>query len=207
MDLVTLRLSKLLNDLKYPSGVVLDIGCADGREYSELLIKNYDYIGIDIDANSIRKTQTKDFLGNNFKFETGNAEKLRFADRSFDLVVCNNMLAYTKKNKVLAEVIRVLNSNGYCISLFNNTIDYSLYKIFHKTNVSLIRQILHSIIVIANTSFFRLTGRKFFHTTFNTVNEIRQLLTSFDDEVDIIFVEEKDYGLGYKTIEFVFRKK
>ena len=130
-------------------------------------------------------------------------EHLSFKDNYFDIVVCNNAIAYTDKEKSLKEIVRVLKKGGYCISLFNNAFDYSLYKIRYP-NKSWPTEIIHTLAVIINTLLYKLLNKKIFRTTFNTYNEINKLLDKNQVSAKEVFIDNKT--LPYKTFKFVFMK-
>lgn len=91
---------------------VLDIGCGTGYG-SAVLAENYEVIALDNDKEAIRyaKKHYKKPL-----FKTGNAEKLKFDDSSFDAVVAFELIEHLKNpQKFLSEVKRVLRRNGVFI--------------------------------------------------------------------------------------------
>lgn len=98
---------------------VLEIGCTNGFSSLELnKLTNCEIVGIDINKNSIENANNRikeNRLDNNrIKFEYGNAEKLRFKDEEFDLIICGNAMSFVQnKNKAIEELKRVLKPNGY----------------------------------------------------------------------------------------------
>ena len=97
---------------------VLEIGCAGGIDTFYLSkFTNNSIIGIDIIEDAIKeasknlKNQPKD-MQKKVSFEIGDAEKLRFKDKSFDFVYSLSVLHSTDINKSLKEVNRVLIPNG-----------------------------------------------------------------------------------------------
>ena len=56
-------------------------------------------------------------------------EETGYEDEKFDLIICNDMLAYTDKRKSLSEIYRILKKDGYIISLYNHTIDWPIDQI------------------------------------------------------------------------------
>jgi ubiquinone/menaquinone biosynthesis C-methylase UbiE len=208
------HLKKILEEIvvKYKidtnSASVLDVGCADIRPYSSFLIsKFYKYEGIDTNQKILNNAQKKIEDEPNATISFGNVEKLNYSDNSIDVVVCNNVLAYTDKKKAVREILRVLKKNGVCISLYNNTIDYSLLKIIKKQTKPMLYEISHSVAVIINTVLWKLTRLKVFHTTFNTKKELKHLLMSRD--IMVIFIEKQKIPTGFipmSVINFMFRK-
>ncbi len=187
---------------------VLDIGCSDLRPYSKFLISAFNsYQGIDANSKFIDAAQKKIQDKSNAIVEVGNIEQLKYKTNSIDLVVCNNMLAYTNKKKAIQEILRVLKHDGLCISLYNNTLDYSLLKIIKKQTKSVLYEIIHSLIVIINTKIYQMTGLKFFHTTYSTEKEFNKLLHRY--KAKIICMEKKKIPYdpySISVINFVFKK-
>lgn len=186
---------------------VIDIGCADVRPYSEYLINYFnEYVGIDRNDYLIKIAKEKKFDNNKTAFYLGNVENLDFNYSEFDIVVCNNMLAYTNKKIAIEEMLRILKKGGTLISLFNNTITYSIYKIFHPINRNFLMEFSHSLIVILNTIFFRAFQIKFFRATYTTEKEIRNLLDNSKYDIDYR-IEEIKNNLPYSVINITIYKK
>lgn len=188
---------------------VLDIGCSNLRPYSRFLIYVFkEYEGIDISQEFISDAQNKIKNESNAKVKVGNIEQLAYNDNSIDLIVCNNMLAYTNKKKALKEILRVLKKGGICISLYNNTLEYSLLKIIKKQTKSVLFEIIHSLTVICNTILYQSVGLKFFHTTYNTEKEFNELLNKYNTEIIFIKKQKVFYDpFSITVINFMFKKK
>lgn len=94
---------------------LLDIGCADGTTTAQIkkFKPSLKINGIDYYKSAIvyaRKRRPK------IKFVVGDAHKLSFADKSFDVVCALETLEHLKDpKKVLSEIHRVLRSNGTLI--------------------------------------------------------------------------------------------
>tara|TARA_B100000315_G_C14511007_1_gene556933 strand:- start:402 stop:1040 length:639 start_codon:yes stop_codon:yes gene_type:complete len=202
---LTERLELALEDVGYDSHwKVLDLGCADLRPYSEFLIKSFhDYVGIDADLESIDRALAKVNADQQVHIVKGASENLELESETFDLVVCNNMLAYTDKKKSLSEISRVLKKGGYCISLANNTIEYSIYKMAHPVKFRPV-ECLHSLVVIFNTWIYRISKVRFFRTTYHTIAEVKGLLKEINVKVKILICDKSISP--YSTIGFVFQK-
>lgn len=187
---------------------ILDIGCADIRPYSEYLIKHFvkQYKGIDINNKLLKSAEKKveNILYANV--ELGNVENLNFKDCEFDIIVCNNMIAYTDKKRALSEMLRVLRPNGVLISYFNNTIGYSIYKLFHPQQRNVIKEFAHSMVVIFNTWFFLVFGIKIFRATYNTKKEILKIFNESDYKHSIKLIEKYKDHIPYSVINFVIQK-
>ena len=207
-------LKQMLEKLIFEYGIdtkkstVLDIGCSDLRPYSRFLISSFkEYQGIDISPNFISAAQDKIKNESTATVNVGNIEQLEYQGSSIDLIVCNNMLAYTDKKKAIKEILRVLKKGGVCISLYNNTIDYSLLKIIKKQTKPVLLEIIHSLTVISNTILFQLVGLKFFHTTYGTEKEFTKLLNKYCTEIVFINREKVPYvPFPISVINFMFKK-
>ena len=76
---------------------ILELGCGSGF-LSRLLARsltNVQVVGFDSDAASLeiaRELQVQDGLGAELRFEQGDAQRLPFADSSFDLVTSHRLL-------------------------------------------------------------------------------------------------------------------
>ena len=88
--------------------IILDVGCADIHSYSKYLSrKSKKYIGIDNDPQEIKKGKAR-LENKKSRLIVQSAEKLKFENNYFDIIIINDSLAYTNKNKVLDEALRVL---------------------------------------------------------------------------------------------------
>lgn len=97
---------------------MLDIGCGTGTavRLAAEIMKKGSAIGIDPTPAMIRiaKEQT-DASYSNISFTQGSAESIPFEDKSFSVVTAINSLHHwTKPEKGLKEIQRVLKANGRC---------------------------------------------------------------------------------------------
>jgi ubiquinone/menaquinone biosynthesis C-methylase UbiE len=182
---------------------VLDIGCAEIRPYSEFLINiSTDFTGLDKSKTLIEKALNK-IDNKKCKLLLKDVEEMEMPDESFDIIVCNNMLAYTDQEKVLTKIQCLLKKNGICVSFNNNTIDYSLYKIAHPYKV-FYKEIPHSLLVILNTWVFRLTGVRLFRTVYNSLTSLTRVLKKLT--LHKIEINKVKVDLPYPVINFYFVK-
>lgn len=101
---------------------ILDIGCALG-DFTER-VRNLDFkneiCGIDISEKAIKRI-SREFPKNgpqNAKFGVGSLPLLPFGERSFDLVLCLEVLYYLNeedRKKSLIDIKRVLKPEGYLL--------------------------------------------------------------------------------------------
>jgi ubiquinone/menaquinone biosynthesis C-methylase UbiE len=98
-------------------GDVLDLGCGDGRLTAQLMGAEANVIAADIAPHEswsgLKRT--------NLRFETGDAENLRFAAGSFDYVVATNLLHHTASPaRAIREMLRVRKPGGRLVIIEPN---------------------------------------------------------------------------------------
>lgn len=101
---------------KHFKGLIVDIGCSNGRDVKVFSKSNFNVLGIDNVSEEI-KTNNKNYP--ELKFEVQNVEKLTFEDNSVDAVFMINVIHYVHKEKAIQEIFRVLKPEGYFFIHFN----------------------------------------------------------------------------------------
>ncbi len=100
-----------------PSDRILDLGCGTGivaRMLRERLGAAAQITGVDVSAPMIAKARE---VAPELDWREGNAMQLPFADRSFDLVLCQQMLQFVPDPQVaLSEIRRILVPGGRLIA-------------------------------------------------------------------------------------------
>jgi ubiquinone/menaquinone biosynthesis C-methylase UbiE len=183
---------------------VLDIGCSDFKPYSEYAASYFrHYTGADIDEKALETARKKSSKYQNASVEFCSAVNLKYKEDSFDLVIFNNAVAYTDKQKSYSEAFRVLKPNGLFLSCFNNTIEYSFYKLLHPMK-PLPVEWGHTFVVIINTWIYSIFRFKIFRTTYNTRKELEAIIESLGANLKEIEVENKTHP--YRVINIVAEK-
>lgn len=103
----------------------LDVGCGGGLLAEEFARLGSQVTGIDPSAPSIATARAHaDQSGLAIAYQVGAGEQLPFADASFDLVYCCDVLEHVSDlNRVIAETARVLAPGGvYCFDTINRTL-------------------------------------------------------------------------------------
>jgi ubiquinone/menaquinone biosynthesis C-methylase UbiE len=116
---------------------VLDIGCGTGvvsRQVAKQLGSSSSVVGIDISPNMLavaRAAAERD--GVTVSWRQGNAERLAFPDRSFDVVLCQFALMFvTQKGLALSEMHRVATAHGrVLISVWQSLDRHPFYQALH----------------------------------------------------------------------------
>ncbi|HEX9545580.1 MAG TPA: class I SAM-dependent methyltransferase [Pyrinomonadaceae bacterium] len=116
---------------------ILEIGCGLGTDGAQFAKAGADYTGVDLTDAAVelarRRFELFDLPG---KFQTADAEKLDFADESFDLVYSHGVLHHTPDTaKAIREIHRVLRPGGRAIVMLYHRNSYN-----YRVNISLLRR-------------------------------------------------------------------
>ncbi len=90
----------MLDRAKEIGGSILDVGCGTGRVAREYSWEKY--IGVDISPIIVRVARE---INPEYKFKVMNAEKLKFKDNSFDVVMCGGVLPHMPSEKVAVKIV------------------------------------------------------------------------------------------------------
>ena len=102
------------------SGIMLDVGCGEGRHIFGIMQQSPEMkcIGLDMDNDSLHKAEEgyeyfKSISNAGAEFIKGSAYSLPFLDNSLDLIVCSEVLEHLHKyNDAVKEIHRVLKPGG-----------------------------------------------------------------------------------------------
>jgi ubiquinone/menaquinone biosynthesis C-methylase UbiE len=115
-----------------PTDVVLDAGCGSGRNISLLSPLVKEIVGLDFSAQMLRRAVERAQIEKlaNVQFVSGSVTELKFADHSFDKVVCASVLQYLDDAQcalAIRELIRVCKPGGTLVlHVKNGTSLYAL---------------------------------------------------------------------------------
>jgi len=186
---------------KWKDKKVLEIGCGIGIDGLEFVMAGADYTGIDISEKSLDLAK-KYFELNNKKGNLiiADAEKLSFADNSFDLVYSWGVLHHTPDIKqALKEVYRVLKPKGeICIMVYNR---HSL--------VAIQLYLLYGLLKCRPFINFKELFAKYHEspgTKALTIKEIKGLLSSFKNVKIKKMVTPYDLRIGKNLYLSLLRK-
>jgi SAM-dependent methyltransferase len=116
---------------------VLEIGCGLGTDGAQFAQAGADYTGVDLTNAAVELARRRFEL---FRlpgtFRTADAEKLDFADNSFDLVYSHGVLHHTPDTAgAISEVHRVLRPGGRAIVMLYHRDSYN-----YRINISVLRR-------------------------------------------------------------------
>ncbi len=108
---------------------VLDIGCGNGADGAMFAINGAKYTGVDLTQTAVDATRDHfKALGLTGNFQIENAEKLSFADNTFDIVYSFGVLHHTPNPaKAIKEVFRVLKPNGKAIVMLYHKYSFNYF--------------------------------------------------------------------------------
>lgn len=185
---------------KYFSGKILDLGCGCGRTTKYIFDKGHDVKGVEIIEAmvSVAKDRYPDI-----KFLVGDACKLRFDDKSFDVVFFSfNGLDYIhperERMKAIEEIARVLKPGGYFIYSSHNPL-----ALFRKIRPKfLVRNFLRKSIL----KRYKLEMEPFgeFHTYYATP---KKQIRDVQRETNLKHIAMDSNGWGDIFPHYVFKKE
>lgn len=109
----------------------LEIGTSSGI-MGNIFSDNFrSVVGIDVDKNA--STRWKDYKKNNLAFKLMDAQKMRFKDNKFDVIITNQDYEFLEDaQKFVSEIFRVLKPDGICFFGARNrlTLIEGQYRIF-----------------------------------------------------------------------------
>lgn len=118
---LVLEFLKVLQE-KNLEGVILEVGCGNGRDSIYLVKQDYEVVGVDLTQEAIKLAQEnkerllKDkCLAGNLNFKVANVENLPFPEEHFEGVYSIGVLHSSNLQKSLKEIARVLKNGGIAL--------------------------------------------------------------------------------------------
>jgi 2-polyprenyl-6-hydroxyphenyl methylase/3-demethylubiquinone-9 3-methyltransferase len=96
---------------------VMDVGCGGGFMAEALAKRGADVVGVDQSNGAIEAARAHAAARNlSVEYRTGRAECLDFADESFDVVVCVDVLEHlVNRKRAIGEMGRILKAGGHFV--------------------------------------------------------------------------------------------
>ena len=106
---------------------VLEIGCGLGTDGAQFAKAGADYTGVDLTEAAIELARKRfELTGLKGTFQVADAEKLEFADESFDIVYSHGVLHHTPDTSAaVREIHRVLKTGGRAIVMLYHRGSYN----------------------------------------------------------------------------------
>jgi len=116
---------------------VLEIGCGLGTDGAQFAKAGADYTGVDLTDAAVKFAQRRfELFQLPGAFRTADAEKLDFADNSFDVVYSHGVLHHTPDTAgAIREIYRVLKPGGRAVVMLYHRDSYN-----YRVNISILRR-------------------------------------------------------------------
>jgi 2-polyprenyl-6-hydroxyphenyl methylase/3-demethylubiquinone-9 3-methyltransferase len=106
---------------------VLEIGCGGGRICEQLARRKATMVGIDLSEGALAEARAhaqQSKLGHVIHYEQSSAEELPYADGSFSVIICFDVLEHVRDlNATITEIARVLAPGGiFVFDTINRTL-------------------------------------------------------------------------------------
>jgi ubiquinone/menaquinone biosynthesis C-methylase UbiE len=153
------------------SDCILDVGCSSGQWSFSVAPRARFVVGIDLDAASIYKAKIlAEKLGfKNTSFVIASATAIPFANRSFDKIICADVMdIIPQDDKAASEMYRI--SKQSAIAVFTNMLkDRNHYLINHKFPEHIRNYTLEAISRLLERSSFQIIDYFYFYHPFSTL--------------------------------------
>jgi SAM-dependent methyltransferase len=140
---------------------VLDVGCGAGQELLPFA-KDALCVGVDVSPEAAvvgRRIFGEMNRAHRVIFVQGTAEALPFHADTFDAVICRLALPYTDNARALAEVARVLRSDGSFLLKIHHA-RYYLHKLWSGLKVLDVMSMIHAARVFVSGLIYHATGKQ-----------------------------------------------
>lgn len=158
---------------------VLDVGCSAGLIAQEIARHAATVVGVDPDLAAVARARSLARGLTNLSFICTEGEALPFADRSFDIVVCNHVYEHARDPWALMhEIARVLREDGACYFAGGHTLQL-VEPHYRLPLLSVLPRLLAAAVV-------RASGRgKDYEVRFLPPWRLRDLFTPFADALPL----------------------
>lgn len=112
-----MRVQRVLEILgEVDGGDLLEVGCGPGPIVQRLLDRGFRYYGVDVSEGMIEECARRFADAGAARFEVGDARRLDYPARKFDVVLCLGMIEYVAEEEaVIRELARVLKPGGLLV--------------------------------------------------------------------------------------------
>lgn len=159
-----------------PGTRVLDVGCGRGRNLLPLLAAGVKAEGVDCDPACVADCQRYELPA-----VQGDAQRLPFADETFDGCLLDQVLQYTDPAATLREVVRVLKPGGQVL-LNTQALGYAVHVFLSRRG----RGRLFAVRMMLNSLLYRLLRKRAGDTLAFASGQVRQLATEAGLRVEIV---------------------
>jgi SAM-dependent methyltransferase len=134
-----------------PGGIVLDVGCGEGVQLTNLREAGCQAIGLELAPEAARACYA---MG--YPVIIASAERLPFRGESCHGILCKVVLPYTDERRAIEEIARVLAKGGVGV-LYLHGLGYSLRYLLRP---DIWKRSVYAARTIFNTVVYRLSGRR-----------------------------------------------
>jgi ubiquinone/menaquinone biosynthesis C-methylase UbiE len=150
---------------------VVDIGCGSGGQLKKLQARGCRAIGIDPDRSRVNACTQRGVSA-----IEGQAEKLPFANATFDGVICKSIIPYTRPPAAFREIQRILKPGAVGQFCYMSSGFYLRYLLLGPDHW--LRHRFYGLRTLINTWFFTVTNRAlpglFGDTTYQSHRQLRR---------------------------------
>ena len=114
---------------------LLDVGCGVGHYLADARSRGFEAVGIDGSEEMLKHARAKN---SEVELRHGDIEQLPFADASFDVVLCIEVLRYlSQPEAALKELVRVLKPGGLCLTTLPSRLNLNGYWLLNRVATSM----------------------------------------------------------------------
>lgn len=143
------------------NGLLVDVGCGNGRDVAVFKKKGLDALGID---KSFVEIKIAKLTNPDCKFKKLDVEKLELEDNSVSAFFMINVMHYVNEKKAINEIFRTLRKNGYAFIQFNLLIKDKEGIVDYSHNEDDILKLVSKFDVVSKRTFTRVDSFPKKHT-------------------------------------------